>query len=224
MNCINARQRIDDLLDGELDAGAESRLRAHLDACAACERHERSLRGLLEQARALPEEIEPPRDLWAGIESRLDGTRAESNPRAAARRPGWPALLAAAAIFIVALTAAYLAGRGSVNRVAPEDGTRAEIRPPVAVQSVEPASGAGVHGEQAFLEAKRHLCAALEVRRAGWSAETAATIDRNLEIIEQATAEITAALRKDPSNRELNRLLLAQYQREIGYMQRMVRL
>ena len=45
-------------------------------------------------------------------------------------------------------------------------------------------------------------------------------VERNMAIIETAVAEIRGALDADPTNRELNRMLLAVQQRELDFLQR----
>jgi hypothetical protein len=74
--------------------------------------------------------------------------------------------------------------------------------------------------ERAFIEAKRELRAVLEERRDSLSPATAAMIDHNLEIIEQAISEISVALERDPSNRQRNQMLMTAHRREINLLRR----
>src|SRR5882672_5025780 len=72
MTCEEARDRMDDYVDGALDEAAFQDMELHVAICAECRSEERSLRALLAHAAALPSEQRPSRDLWAGIAERLD--------------------------------------------------------------------------------------------------------------------------------------------------------
>ncbi len=63
--------RLQDLLDGELDAAAAVALQRHLDSCPACADNWADLQRLQRDAAALPREIAPGRDLWPGVAARL---------------------------------------------------------------------------------------------------------------------------------------------------------
>jgi hypothetical protein len=52
------------------------------------------------------------------------------------------------------------------------------------------------------------------------SPETAATVDRNLAVVEKAVDEIRQALARDPGNGELHRMLLAAQRRELDLLER----
>ena len=137
--------------------------------------HDESLSPLVER---LPRSIEPARDLWPGIEGRLER-------RPAARRR-WLVVLAAAAVIIIAAasslaTAWFLGGREQ----------------PAAVAS------AGDDREAVYLRATAALAQELAVSRDDLAPETVAVLDRNLEIIDRAIAESRAALAADPSNTDL---------------------
>lgn len=103
MNCTVAKARFHDHADGELAPDETRRLEAHLAACASCQREMAGLRDLLAQAKALPREIAPERELWPEIAARANPP---AKPRAAsARRFGFSALgLAAAAAVIFSVS------------------------------------------------------------------------------------------------------------------------
>lgn len=63
---------IDGYVDGELSAGDRQRMERHLEACERCLVEVESTLALQAQARALPREVAPPRDLWPEIRARLE--------------------------------------------------------------------------------------------------------------------------------------------------------
>jgi anti-sigma factor RsiW len=70
MDCQDARERIDDLVDGALDSETAAALTLHLAGCADCARERDALLELKRAARALPRAIAPARDLWPAIAGR----------------------------------------------------------------------------------------------------------------------------------------------------------
>ena len=72
MTCHELDVRLDDWVDGALDAGPPPEVESHLAGCAPCRERERQLRQLLAHAAALPRSVAPPRDLWPGIAERIE--------------------------------------------------------------------------------------------------------------------------------------------------------
>ena len=92
MTCEEVRGRLDDWVEGSLGVAEKEAVDAHLAGCEACRAEARALEALLAAAADLPREIRPPRDLWAGIDTRLDDEPgATVVPLAASRRSGAPA-------------------------------------------------------------------------------------------------------------------------------------
>ena len=138
--------------------------------------------------RELPTSIEPPRDLWPGIERRL-------TPR---RRglPRWLPLAAALALLLL--------GGAVLRQLARDAGPAA-----VPVASVDPAPVA-----DPSTTAESALLASLERDEGSLSPETVATLRRNLAIIDSALAESRRALAADPGNGDMQALFrLVQRQR-----------
>jgi hypothetical protein len=102
VTCDDAIGPLNDRLDGELDPAVAGALAEHLASCAACRALAADLERLRSAARALPDAVEPPRDLWRGIEVRIAPRR---------RRVSYRWLAAAAALIAVgssAITATWL--------------------------------------------------------------------------------------------------------------------
>jgi anti-sigma factor RsiW len=108
MDCDDARARIDDLVDGELDAETAAAMALHLAGCATCARERDALLELRRATRALPRAVEPARDLWPVIARRTLQKRRVSLPLALA------ASVAAALIGVVATKYAEHALRAPV--------------------------------------------------------------------------------------------------------------
>jgi hypothetical protein len=71
MNCTDRSAQLHDYVDGELAPADAQALQAHVARCAACQHTLDSLRALRAATVALPRQVAPGRDLWAGIEAEL---------------------------------------------------------------------------------------------------------------------------------------------------------
>ena len=131
----------------------------------------------------------------------------------------WGYGVLAASVLIAILAGVYI-GRGE-EVISRQDGATPIIR--------EASTGSGpdqgiFEAEEELIRQKDELREALGARRDSLDPETAATVDRNLKLIEGAIAEIHVALDKEPTNPELNRMLMAAHQRELYLLQRAMQL
>lgn len=247
MSCERIRWLLGELVDGTLTMEESASVRGHLRACAACRSEELSIRTLKAGTAALPDEIEPRRDLWKGIEPKLSSSSSRSKvrrgigPSGILRAPGSPKgaflrpALLAASLAVVLAGAGYMLLVGRVGlgerRIASGGpiGPSAPSIPSGAGEApgVVPASGSmpvapslpGLNGaDLAFLEARQQLRTALYERRKSLSPETLRKVDQNLKIIENAIEEIRTAVAVDPGNRQLQRMLIATRQREVALL------
>lgn len=62
---------LQDYLDGTLPADEERAVKRHLESCTACRHAKERLRTLLAELAALPRSLEPPGNLWEGIEAQI---------------------------------------------------------------------------------------------------------------------------------------------------------
>ncbi len=114
MTCPDCQSRLDDLIDGELNAADLARMENHLAACPSCRHACAALRDLLARTAALPKAILPRRDLWPEIRARVaDGHSVPASaPSPTTRWIAWGLPLAtAAAIAIMATLADRVASR-----------------------------------------------------------------------------------------------------------------
>ena len=215
--------RLNDWLDGELDAVAAAAVAAHLESCASCRAEAEEMRRLLRAATALDDSIEPRRDLWTGIEARIDaaGTVDIGAWRARKRDSLWAHRyeLAAAATLLVMLasTGTFLLVRQPTERA-----------PVAAVEQTPPAMTpvglASVPGQADYTAAIQELDAILRNRETRMDPQTAEVVRRNMAIIDQAIREAKAALAADPANADLNQAVSAAYKTKINLLRRAVEL
>jgi len=159
-------------------------------------------------ASGLSAEIAPERDLWPDIAARI-----EAEPHARSAR-GWPVAGAlAAAVALVALsslTTLWISGRDAGPEIS-------QVVPPPTGSAVMPSAAFGPDYELGpkYRHARNELTVDLASRMQALPPATRQTVERNLEQIRGALAEINAALAEDPGNSLLQQLLLAAYQDEL---------
>lgn len=218
------RDRLSEYLDGELTERDRAACEAHLAVCPECADDAEGLRAVVAQASLLPP-VPPTRDLWPGIEDRLETRTATESTRTAATKVrlfGRPSRSHA-----VGSRSAGSRGSGrslwgsrwtlSVPQLAAAAIalvvlTAGAMR--MLTQAAGPGSvvqGAGVdqpiqsgQATQSFLAAYAPAISELEreyeARRAGLDPETRRVVEENLAIIDRAIAEAERALNEDPSN------------------------
>ena len=222
MNCTTTSELIDDYVDGTLDGPALHELELHLAGCAACREEERQLHALLAEADALPDGIDPPHDLWPGIAARL-----ESEGRFKLLRGPWRLPLGLAAAVVLA-SAAYFFWQTSPRPAAPLVAEKAVEAGVPEARPVSFPSGALppdlVEAERKYAEATAELMVALDQRRGQIAPETVAAVEENLKRIDVALAEVRTALRQDPDNAQLTKLLTSTHRKKVQTLQQVVKL
>ena len=212
-DCELLSSNLDDLIDGTLEESVARTALVHLETCADCRAEFEAAEALRAATLSLPTEIEPETDLWPGIRSRIEERRVvpgsfDHRPASTPRRL-WMAA-AAAAILVVSVSVAYMAG---LNRAR----TQTEAAVPV-VSDVIPA--AYVDSAMDLELARNQLRASLESRRADLSTETWSVVMENMAVIDDAIARIEHALAANPNDGRLNRQLASAYRRQIDLLQR----
>jgi hypothetical protein len=214
MNCEDALDRID---AGETGDAA---LRDHLAACAGCREALVALERIGAAARALPQEKEPGRDLWPGIAERLappaPGAVLPFRPRRTVAFA--PATLAAAAVLLIALTAAFTALLLRVADPAEVAGTATGTG--VARPASLSAEASVEAAEAEYVAAQAALLARIHARADELGPDTVATVEANLKVIDAALAEIRAALGRSPGNPALVRMLTSTHRKKLDALQR----
>jgi anti-sigma factor RsiW len=217
---------INDYVDEDLDAASRAEVEQHLQSCARCRSLVDDLREIRRVASTL-ELREPPVRSWTRLE-RAVKLEAESGSAARTRANGgllsrgaayWPWLAAAAAIVV----ATYVG-----LRVGPSPATPAST---AETASAAPADGAQANAaakavETELREAESHYEKAIEGLERIANAEqnvfdprTAATLQKNLSVIDQAISESRAALRQQPSSEPAQQSLLENFRTKIALLQ-----
>jgi len=184
--------QLNEYVDGTLAARDRASVEAHLAECAGCRAAVAELRSLAAAAATLPKSVEPGRDLWAAIETRIR-QRAPRN----VQRVWWFGALAAAAVLVLAFGIYRLTARPPDRRMG--EGW-------VAVQAD-------------FDRATNELGVILAAERGRLRPGTVAVLERNLAVIDAAIAESRAALARDPANTELRRLFAAASRQKVELLQ-----
>jgi predicted anti-sigma-YlaC factor YlaD len=217
MTCQELDERLDEWVDGELDPRAAAEVEGHLASCAVCRERERRLRQLLAHAASLPRSVAPPRDLWPGIARGIARERTWSWAPAT-----WqPWALAAAATVLVGVAAVLWTGRTptAVRTV------EIPVATPEARLAALPVSDPVLAAAERDYEAAANaLLEALQKRQAEIRPETLVAVRANLEVIDRALAEVREALAQNPSNPDLNRMLVATHRKKVDVLRRVVRL
>ena len=217
-------RRLNDYVDGLLSEEEVRAVESELEANPDLRKAEAELRSLLANARRLPKSIEPDRDLWEGIQKRLQPKWSVARP---ATRPirviqilRWALPVAVAATVLVVSGAGFRtrSQRARLTGTPPEEMYPADVLE-VRLISAELQKVEADH--QSTVAMLRH---ALDESKQSLSQETVEVIEENLEIIERATEEIRAALEEDPGNERLFHSLVATYNKEVNLLQQAVRL
>lgn len=210
------------------DAGAglmPAAVRDHLANCRMCAAELAEMAALRGEARRLPREIQPSRDLWTGISARITGapvTDSLVTPRPRVRRPGlraiWPSLAAAATVLIVVTSGvtAYLLREEAGAAIPIAD---AEVGAPPE-NPIGLAAFASAESEYRYTV--ETLEAELAARRSTLSPATIQAVEQNLAIIDNAIAEARRALAADPTSADLPLLLSSVYRQKVELLRQAV--
>ncbi len=231
MQCSQYRESIQELVDGAIGPIRRAELERHLEACADCRALAGDLRVIRDTAASL-DPLEPPDGVWLQIAGRLrqEGRVAAPAPRATGRHA---ALLALAAALILAVGASVLVlvPRFRENTAASRVGTPPAISDPAAGEGNAAREVAVESVEEEFRLAEQHYQNAIakleEAARldrptndpATLDAQTAAVLQKNLQVIDQAIAESRAALRAEPQSAPARDSLFDALRRKVALLQ-----
>jgi anti-sigma factor RsiW len=219
---------INDFVDGTIEPLERRTVEQHLEACAACRQLVDDLREIARATAAL-ESREPPVRVWGRIERAITLERtaagsvenvaradkgshsaSDSNWRKRATTPYW---LAAAAAIVLATMVGL--------RIMPG---RDEARQPPNLDSASAGDAAQVESELRLAEThyEKAIKGLEQIANADQGAldpRTAATLQKNLAVIDQAISESRAALRSQPANEPAQQSLVENFKAKIGLLQ-----
>lgn len=158
---------------------------------------------LHDQARDLPREIEPPRDLWPGIAARLDAVDREPAAGLSPDLRSWRGRLtlhpAAAAAVLVAATLAVVLIAGH------DDAGPAQRADASTLATLE----------DGYANVRADLVSVLDTRCDHWPEDSCEGFRTGLSELDQTAHELRAALRQAPPGSGAARQLTVRYQRTL---------
>lgn len=162
---------------------------------------------LRDAVSALPDAIEPERDLWGGIRVGIDAERVQhlGKPAVAPRRTISVRIAVAAAAALVVMTA------GTMWVVLP--------RAPQVVADV-PQVPAPALTFVAYERSAAELTSLYERRAATLDPATREVLERSIRTIDQALAEAREALERDPSDIETRAFVESAYRQKLDFLRR----
>jgi anti-sigma factor RsiW len=146
LTCAEVDELLPDFLEGELEGARLGEIENHISTCARCQGLVRDIDEIREAAAAMPDLV-PSRDLWAGIESRIEPavvsiTQRREGIHISRRMLG----IAAAALVVISSSVTYVATRPEPRRIAdnPREvpdmtNTGGELGPAVVTAPAQPA-------------------------------------------------------------------------------------
>ena len=135
MNCADCDGLLLEWLEGDLDSPKRDVVDEHVASCARCHGLVRDVQGIRESAAGMPDLV-PGRDLWSGIEQRIQPSVISiGRPWRSAAIPRYVLGAAAAALVAVSSGITYVATSRTLPRAAVQAGTGLPVR--VAGATVE---------------------------------------------------------------------------------------
>jgi anti-sigma-K factor RskA len=215
---------IHDYVDDALDAPERGEIERHLAACAVCRQLIDDLREIRRVAASL-EPRDPPVRAWTRLERaiRLEQAAHTASRRGAAQKRGMRSFLwlAAAAAIIIATIVGLRMKPGTPQPAAPPTAVNAP-----ATTAAASADDAARSVETELRQAEDHYEKAIKgleqiaaAEQSVFDPRTAATLQKNLAVIDQAIGESRAALRSEPSNEPAQQSLLENFKAKMGLLQ-----
>lgn len=207
---------IHDYIDNALAPADRSTIDAHLEGCSECRALVVDLREIRRAAASLAP-LEPRARAWTRIEEVIKKAPYAFLPEQShAKRgtaPFWrrPALLATAALLVVATAVGLRFARTTPS---PPASPRGDAAP--SAQAIESEL---MLAEQHYQKAISGLEQIANAERGALDPQTAATLQKNLGIIDQAISESRAALKAQPNSEPAQQSLLENFKTKITVLQ-----
>ena len=209
---------LNDYVDGSLAAAERAGVEQHLTACVACRQIVDDLRAILDAAGDL-ELREPPVRAWSRLERAITLEREHTMPgmwRSTARSYATGLVAAAALVLATVVGLRYVPAQPTGNATTAPEGATASVSAGEAVQSIETElRQAEAHYEKAI----KGLEAIATTEQHELDPRTAATLQNNLAVIDQAISESRAAVRSQPASEPAQQSLIEGFKTKIGLLQ-----
>ncbi len=203
--------RLSEYLDDELEGPERAACEAHLASCVECRAALADLRRVVARAQALGDPP-PAADLWPGVEAAIGPHRTTRfQKRFSFRISLTLPQVATAVLVLAAISGALVWLAQSRPWIEGREASGGAAGAPVAVTRAE---FADAPYDRAIADLERVLAE----RRASLDPQTVATIERSLETIDRAIADVRLALEADPGNVYLNGYFAAARRRKLDLL------
>ena len=225
MNCHAYQDAIAELVDGALDPAQQRDLERHVAGCADCRALIADLKSIQAAAFTL-ERHEPPARAWQTIRDRVAAEPlSDSRGRVLAwprTRTAWGVWMAAAAALLIVTTAGIYS---IVNEPAAPHRDIAADRaasdnPPTAASIAAELAAAEEHYDKAI----RGLEQIARSESGELDPQTAALVQKNLQVIDHAIGESRAALNVEPTSTQAQDSLFEAMRTKVAVLQQTVEL
>ena len=214
---------ITDYIDGTLDVRERAEIDRHLESCAACRRLVEDFREIKGVVASL-DLREPPVRSWTRLERAI---KLEERPGVARRSPAWLqprhlAWLGAAAALVLSTVVGLRFMSNGAHRAAPAANTAAQSAAADAASANASAQSVEAELRQAedhYEKAIKGLEQIANAEQDVFDPKTAATLQKNLAVIDQAISESRAALRAEPASEPAQESLLESFKAKMGLLQ-----
>jgi anti-sigma factor RsiW len=200
---------LNDYVDGALPAAERAAVEGHVATCPPCREMVAGLRAVAAAAATL-KPVEPPRGMWPRIERELHRSHA------AARATWWPWLAAAAALVLATFVGLNMAG---VWRQPPPASGVATGATSASAADAEAIEAELLQAEQHYQNAIAGLERIASAGKGSLDPQTAATLQKNLSVVDQAISESRAALKAQPGSEPAQQSLLENFKTKISLLQ-----
>ncbi len=228
MNCDHFEDAIGDLVDGaRMDEARRVEVEAHLRECASCRDLKADLQRIRTAAGELP--MAPvPRRVWTTVSARLSAEGARES-----RRPGllqflvgnWRLRLAwGGALALVVVLFLVVLPRLSP---APQQAAKAPAGPPVHANDAELVQSVESELQLAEQHYEKAIAGLEQIAKAGEGTldpQIAATLQKNLGVVDQAIHDSRMALQAQPANEVAQESLFEAFRRKVSVLQETVSL
>jgi hypothetical protein len=222
---------LNEYADGSLGAAERAGVEQHLAACASCRQLVDDLRDILRATGEL-EPLDAPVRAWPRLErairmEREHATRVTAGPHSgdAVSDPADAGSYRTYATWLAAAAALVLAAVVGM-RYTPVRRAEAPAVAPAGATASATAGGAAESIETELRQAEAHyenaikgLEAIATTERSELDPRTAATLQKNLAVIDQAISESRAAVRSEPASEPAQQSLIEGFKAKIGLLQ-----
>ena len=226
MSCNDYREAIAEFVDGTLDAAGQRELERHVAGCADCRALVADLKSIQAAAFTL-ERRDPPAHVWKAIRERA---AAEPSPDARGRVLAWPRTRTAWGVWMAAAAALLLvstAGIVSILNEPPAPAHQAGVERPASPDDSPTAASIAAElnaAEEHYDKAIRGLEQIARSQSGELDPQTAAVLQKNLQVIDQAISDSRVALNQQPTSTDAQDSLFDAMRTKVAVLQQTVEL